>query len=583
MKKSLLFFLLFLTLTALNAATEPPQKVASTIKEVTVYLSGAKLNSEGSVTLKSGNNDVVFENLPIGFNAASLQVRLKGSAELLSAKFKMRYPEAAKENSKAQVIRDSIQSLTDYATEINNEISILNGEEQIISNGSNRVGTGQAQSNNTTMTVVELRSLTEFYQTRMLTIRKRVQALGILIRENNFKINLLRTRFNELTPSQGKQSGEIAMQIYSPTAQTIDINCLYFVQDAAWKPMYDLRSEGIDKPLTLTYKAGIKQNTGYDWTNVKMHLSTVNPNFDNSRPILSPQYVDYYIVAIQVSGQVVTSNADVKLSPPPPAEVSKNYSLTQTASGTFSNMATTFLPTVIANPSGKTSEVPITLPVENLDFSNNELKNNVALNLAFDVPMNQTIPTGGEEYIVKVEENTLKNVVYQYHSVPKLDPSVFLLAKITDYGQYNLMPAYASIFFEDTYIGQSYIDPKTVADTLMLSLGRDENITIKRAKPIDIKSESKIIGNSKKEIITYEITIKNNKWVAIPIEILDQVPISRQKDIEIEVDKETLGTAEYNKDFGKVFWRLKIEPNSSKRLRFGYSVKYPKDKVISVN
>jgi uncharacterized protein (TIGR02231 family) len=167
--------------------------------------------------------------------------------------------------------------------------------------------------------------------------------------------------------------------------------------------------------------------------------------------------------------------------------------------------------------------------------------------------------------------------------VPKLDPSVFLIAKVTDYGQYNLIPAYASIFFEDTYIGQSFIDPKTVADTLALSLGRDENISIKRAKPIDIKSEKKIIGNTKKEVITYEITIKNNKRVAVLIEIFDQIPISRQKDIEIDVDKNELSGADYNKDFGKLSWRVKLEPNSSKRLRFGYSIKYPKDKVITVN
>jgi uncharacterized protein (TIGR02231 family) len=366
----------------------------------------------------------------------------------------------------------------------------------------------------------------------------------------------LQNRLNELTPNQGKQSGEITMQIYAPAAQTIDINCLYFVHNALWKPMYDLRSDGIDKPLTLVYKAGIQQNTGYDWTNVMIHLSTANPNFDNSRPIISPQYVDFYVQRYAQEAQesdALRSNYFAV----------KSYNLAQ-------------VPATASLEKMKTEELDFK------DSMDDKIKGNTnTLSLAFDVPMAQTIPTGGEEYILKVEENALKNVVYEYHSVPKIDPSVFLIAKVTDYGQYNLMPAYASIFFEDTYIGQSFIDPKTVADTLILSLGRDENVSIKRCKPIDIKSEKKIIGNTKKELITYEITIKNNKRVAIPVEIFDQIPISRQKDIEIDVDKDNLTGAEYIKDFGKLSWRIKIEPNSSKRLRFGYSIKYPKDKMIS--
>jgi uncharacterized protein (TIGR02231 family) len=557
MTKTCLISLCFLAMNTLNAANEPVQKVASAIKEVTVYLSGAKLNSEASVSLKMGNNDIIFENLPTDFNPTSLQVRLKGTAELLSAKFQRRYPEAPKENPKALIIRDSMVILGDFLSEIANERAVLTGEESLIATSQNKVGT--AQSTQISMTVAELSNLAAYYQSRMLAIKKRGQELVILERNTRLKLTQLQVKLSELAPNQGKQSGEITMRIYAPTAQTIDINCLYFARNAAWRPMYDLRSEGIDKPLTLVYKAGIQQNTGIDWSNVKLHLSTVNPNFDNSRPIMSAQYVDFYVQKLYDE----MPNADNQDLDP---------------------MRSNFFQLKQLDSSGK----PIKsekLKTEELDFKdtqkNDIRENGNILNLAFDVPINQTIPTGGEEYIIKVEENALKNVVYEYHSVPKLDPSVFLMAKVTDYGQYNLMPAYASIFFEDTYIGQSFIDPKTVADTLALSLGRDENIAIKRAKPIDIKSEKKIIGNTKKEVITYEITIKNNKRVAISIEIFDQIPISRQKDIEIDVDKNELSGADYNKDFGKLSWRIKIEPNTSKRLRFGYSIKYPKDKVVT--
>jgi uncharacterized protein (TIGR02231 family) len=195
--------------------------------------------------------------------------------------------------------------------------------------------------------------------------------------------------------------------------------------------------------------------------------------------------------------------------------------------------------------------------------------------------LSQSIPSDGEEHIVRVQESDMK-AIYEYHSVPKVDPAAFLLAKITDYGQYHLLPGRASIFYQDTYVGQSMIDPRTVGDTLLLSLGRDEAITIKRTKPVDVKSEKKIIGDTKKEVIEYEITIKNNKRAPISIEILDQVPISRQKDIEIEVDEKKLSNAEYNSTYGKLLWKVNIEGNSSKKIRFGYILKYPKNQTIGV-
>jgi uncharacterized protein (TIGR02231 family) len=556
MKKNLLVLTFFFTTLSIWANTE--LRVKSTIKDATVYLTGAKLTSVATVSLASGNSEVIFDNLPVGINPSSMQIRFKNgsNANLLSAKFRTRYVETAStDNRVLKGMHDSIIDFNDKFSTFNSEREILRGEENLIAQNQSRIGTGKDNS----LSVNDLKELSLYYRTRLTEIKKRMQELVVEERKLRVPFDELQKRYNELAQKKGKTSGEIVLAINSPIAQSLDIACIYIVGGARWTPQYDLRSEGTDKPLKLVYKAAITQNCGLDWSDIKLQVSTANPNISNERPVLTPQYLDYQVVrayALRNQQELAKKSKEEERD----MSRSNTYVLSQTprASGE-----------VISS-----DDIP--------DFST-PASGDEAMEVAaiFDVALSQSIPSDGEEHIVRVQESDMK-AVYEYHSVPKVDPAAFLLAKVTDYGQYHLLPGRASIFYQDTYVGQSMIDPRTVGDTLLLSLGRDEAITIKRTKPVDVKSEKKIIGDTKKEVIEYEITIKNNKRAPISIEILDQVPISRQKEIEIEVDEKKLSGAEYNATYGKLLWKVNIEGNSSKKIRFGYTLKYPKNQTIGV-
>jgi uncharacterized protein (TIGR02231 family) len=556
MKKNLLVFTILLSTLSLWANTE--LRVKSTIKDATVYLTGAKLTSVAMVSLTSGNTEVIFDNLPVGINPSSMQIRFKNgsNANLLSAKFRTRYVEiASTDNRVLRGMHDSIIDFNDKFSTVNNEREILKGEENLIAQNQNRIGTGKDNS----LSVNDLKELSTYYRTRLTEIKKRMQELVVEERKLREPFDELQKRYNELAQKKGKTSGEIVLAINSPMLQSLEIACIYIVGGARWTPQYDLRSEGTDKPLKLVYKAAITQNCGLDWSDIKLQVSTANPNISNERPILTPQYLDYQVVRAY-------------------ANYSQNYDKKAKMEEKDMSRSNTYV--LSQAPSG--SVQPVTTDDDFPNF-NTPVSGDEAMEVAaiFDVALSQSIPSDGEEHIVRVQESDMK-AVYEYHSVPKVDPAAFLLAKITDYGQYHLLPGRASIFYQDTYVGQSMIDPRTVGDTLLLSLGRDEAITIKRTKPVDVKSEKKIIGDTKKEVIEYEITIKNNKRAPISIEILDQVPISRQKDIAVEVDEKKLNNAEYNATYGKLLWKVTLEGNSSKKIRFGYTLKYPKNQTVGV-
>jgi uncharacterized protein (TIGR02231 family) len=538
MKSSLSLLTLFIVgINLLFAQT----KIASKISEATVYRSGAKLSSTASVKLNPGQNQVIFEKLPVYLNPSSMQVRMDGKANLLSAAYRQNAIEIQSGSSASiQALQDSIEGIKDQVASLLAEKEVLTKEEASLAQNQSRVGTGE----NSALSINELKELTQYYRTRLSEIKNRQLELDILRRKAERIHQKMEQRLVKITQKETQVSGEIILQIESATAQTINIACIYFLPGASWVPSYDLRSEGVDKPLRLVHKAAIQQQSGLDWSNVKLKLSTAQPMRNNNRPILNPQYVNYYIYAVRQGPR----DQEKDLKP--------------------SNML-------------QLKEVPaaVTDGIAREEISTGEeIFSEAQSGEEFELPQAQTLLSGAEALTLRYKEDQME-AIYQYHAIPKLDPGVFLLAKIPNYGRYGLLSGTAQIFLNDTYVGQSEIDIRTVADTLSLSLGRDEDISIKRIKPTDISYAPKFLNNYKKELIAYDIIIKNNKRIPVNIEILDQIPVSRQEDITVElIDK---AGAQYTPDFGKLYWRIEVPAFSSKTLRFKYELKYPKDRQVT--
>ncbi len=196
--------------------------------------------------------------------------------------------------------------------------------------------------------------------------------------------------------------------------------------------------------------------------------------------------------------------------------------------------------------------------------------------LEYAIETLQDVESDNKEHIVGIQEIVMP-AVYSYHTVPKLDMTAYLLARVTDWAKYNLLAGEANIFFDDNYVGKSYLNPNVSSDTLLISLGRDEKISVKRIRLNDY-SARKIVSSNIRETKAFETTIKNNKNIPIEIEVLDQYPISRNSQIEVSVDDKE--GAQVTEEYGKLIWKIKLQPNESRKLKLVYTIKYPKDKKI---
>jgi uncharacterized protein (TIGR02231 family) len=198
--------------------------------------------------------------------------------------------------------------------------------------------------------------------------------------------------------------------------------------------------------------------------------------------------------------------------------------------------------------------------------------------MEFQIDLPYSIKSNNEQHMVLIKVADL-DANYKYYSVPKMDNSVYLVAELSKLDELGLVPAQANIFFDGSYIGETYIDPTTMQDTMYLSLGRDPNIVIKRLL-VKKECKEKVIGDKIEKTMAYSIEIKNLKAIGIDLIIQDQIPITTNSDITIEsVD---LGKGNLDPLSGIIEWKLNLKTKETKLFNFNYKVKYNKDMNIAL-
>ncbi len=531
--------------TSISVFAEKEIKVKAKINSATVYLQGAEINNRFSAVLPQGSSTVIVEGLPANLNQQTLQVGSVNGVTIQSTEYRINYMNQNQKSPRVKMIEDSLEIVTLINSKIDNQRQVDNEALSILQ--ANKIVGGA----NVGLSVLELQKLMDFNFKKSTELKADILDLDLKDKKNQEKINQLNSQLAQENAKQNQPTGEVVLQVFANTATNADFNMSYVNANAGWNPIYDLRCENVQSKIKLYYKAQVWNNTGLAWSDVKLTISTGNPNEGGTSPVLQPWYLSFY----QPSYYNTYSNA-------PAAAMTRNesmaapkmkaYSLDKKAADVYQNVEQT------------NSLAAYTTVTES------------QLNATFEIDLKYDIPSDGKTHLVSMIDYELP-ATYQYYAVPKLDKDAFLLARITDWEKLNLLPANANIFFEGTYVGQSFVDTRNTRDTLSFSMGRDKKIIIKRTKVKDY-SARKVIGSTRKESFTYDITVRNTKKDAVSLIMLDQYPITTDKDIEIELLEKS--NASDDKDKGQLQWRFDLKSQENKTLRLSYSVKYPKDKTI---
>ncbi|MEI8201538.1 MAG: DUF4139 domain-containing protein [Bacteroidota bacterium] len=538
MKKKFIAILLMFPFLQL-IAQEEPIPVKSTIKEVTVFLNGAQISRTATATVPKGASTMMFTDLSPYIDANSIQLTAKGDFTIMSVTFQQNYmvkPQKAKELTLLEDTLDKLNKDLEYQKSMRD---VCTAEESMLN--ANKVVGGA----NTGLKLIDFKDNIEFFKSRLIEIKTRFLSLNEKIKKITDNIQRINQQI-AVYSSVNKSSGVILIDVFANEAVQSDFALSYYVSNSGWVPIYDIRAKDVNSPISLVYKANVAQNSGEDWKNVKLTLSTGNPTLAGTKPQLNPWYLNFIYV--------------------------NNYKNTN-----YSNRPATM--NEASKPAMAGRVMKDEAKGEAYSIADYTEVSESQTSVQFDIKVPYTILSDGRNIAVEIQKHSV-NAEYEYYCAPKLDRDAFLLAKITGWDQYNLLPGEANLYFEGTYVGKSYLNTRNVNDTLDISLGRDKSIIVTRTKLKDFSS-TKTIGLNKKEIITWGISVRNQKKQAIKILVEDQFPISNDKDIEIE--KLEMSSGIYNEETGKLTWKLKMEPSETKKdLKISYSIKYPKARLINL-
>lgn len=564
MKKILLLPGIIFSCALSNAQTAADTaRTDATISNATVYFGyGAELTHQSKVKVEATTKIIVISQLSTSVDINSLQISVPEDVALMSQRYSVYYPTVppVPKSKEVERLEDSIVLVQREIGRINNLITI---EQEILIKTGLLIETTISTSGNKTVTSDEVLKLLEYYNGKIEKSKTNIYNHNQNIALQNKRIEELRKRITTITtvvPVKQKPYGQVILQVMCKRSGEIPVDLSYYTTNAGWTAIYDIRVNSKTNKVKMVYKASLTQTTGIDWKKTKLTLSTGTPNFGISAPILTPWYLQLYVPGIYTDLQrrAAQGNATRNIIQSYRDDRALSEVVVEDAAGYYKQK----------KAEDKTID-PSTLQ-QYTTLNEGQLNTNFEIDLPYD------IESDGQLHSVTIKDQEIACVLKNY-AVPRIDKDAYLLAEVADWQNLDLLPGDANIIMDDTYVGKSVIDPNTTSDTLNLSLGRDKRIAIKRSLIKELSS-LKTSGKESKQVFTYEILVKNNKLTDVNLLLKDQFPLSNIK--EVIVTLEDGSEAMVNTETGVLTWKIDLKPGESKKVRFSYSVKYPKDKKI---
>jgi uncharacterized protein (TIGR02231 family) len=534
----LLFTCAIAVLPAAFAQNTTSPSLTPTLTHATVFLNRAELSATAKTTIQAGEQRVLIENIPLTIDPNSIQVKGTGNAIITGVRFVRDYLRNAPRPANILRLDDTLRTVQDDIAAAELSRSVLEEEKVLI------LANKQVSGSTTGVKVTELKELANFYRERLTDIGAKLikikeQLTALKLQEQNLK--------NQLSVWQNQRNqptGGIEVSVTASARAPLNLELSYVVNGAGWRPVYDLRVKDTQSAVNLSYKAKVFQNTGQNWDNIKLTLSTSNPTLGGNKPELTTQYADFPqpIVRRETNNQDLILSRSAKLS--------------------------------VKGGTVEAATAPMMYEVQSTaDFTQIEVND---LSVSFDIALPYDIPTGGQPQLVDIARHEVP-ATYRHFAIPKLDPDAFLVAQLNGWEKYNLLNGTANVYFQGTYVGETQLTTQNTDDTLTLSLGRDKKVVVKRER-LNEYSSKRFIGSNIRETVTYRITVRNTKPEAVRLTLEDQVPVSQNSDIEINVEE--VSGAKRDQETGKLTWEVNLKTNENRTFDVRFEIKYPKGKTV---
>ncbi|MBS9543922.1 DUF4139 domain-containing protein [Morganella morganii subsp. sibonii] len=518
-------------------AAGKPNVIVQDVKlnKATIFLRGAELSNSATLNLPAGDSDIILTNVAGNINPGSLSVMLDNDDVIIQSINLRSEIEKPVYSDDINAIKAQIEE-QDLAIQKLNMQTEINNEQLGLLRDQNFFGTGGAP-----LTQEQSVQKLDFIRSQMAKIYAEQLEYTRQINEKTEALTLLKAQYEEKTAQFKERRTQLVLNVSAKKAVTAELDIDYITPDAAWAPSYDIRSTGMDKPVTLTYKADVIQNTGIDWDQVDLVLSSADPVQSIAPPQLYPWYLsmmkDYGVLAEMTAAPAPAMMAD--------AEYSRNRMAKKAPAGGISSFVTAE-------------------------------SNGISLTYTIDKPY--SLPSVAESRSLTIKQTDLDGK-YRYITRPKIDEHVYLQAVVENAPALNLLSGKANIYFDNRYIGQTYIDSGLITDELEVPFGMNKDIQVSRKVDNKMTKQPGILGSAVEQTEGYVITLSSFAKAPLVVTVFDQIPVSQ--DTNILVKDVSTGEGKVNKQTGEVEWKAELKPQQTTELPLNYTLKYPKDKPVN--
>ncbi|HVZ56374.1 MAG TPA: mucoidy inhibitor MuiA family protein [Chitinophagaceae bacterium] len=609
-------------LTRFGSAQEKLE-LTSKVEKVTVFLDGAQVERSYRGPLPAGTRQLIFDDISPDIDKESLQVNVSGDLSVISVLCQQNFLKQQTQQEEMSRLSQEQESLEEKRTGLQNMLAVYDQEQaSLVKN--------QSIGGSNGLKTADLKEALDFQRARWMDIYQHRRETNRSLRTLDSSLSRIRRQILSLQQQSGLSTSEVLVTVQNQQNGIATVTLRYLIRKAGWVPSYDIRVRDIQQPILIQFRATIFQQSGEDWKDVKLLLSTGNPWLKGDKPVITPWYMGFgtyvrplpgLLAGKMYPGEVVGRLVDDAGNPLAGATVGIKGTRLATATdnqGIFHLPANT--PWVVVSVqavgyetrefsafSGSQWMVTLVPLVQHLDEvvvngytsqmatrdrdaepGANEsgkqpgnlevIKTYQPTTVVYEIKGPYSVPADGKSYTADIDAYEV-HASYAYYAVPKLEPTAYLTASLTDWQDLSLQPGNANLFFEGTYLGKSFLDITNAGDTLKLSLGRDNGVVVKR-EMLKQFSSRKLLGRNRTESRVYQITVRNNKQQPVHLTIEDQFPISTDKEIEIQ-DKKYEG-AQLSENTQLLAWQLDIDPRKETRVQFGYVIKYPKDRPLNL-
>ncbi|MCB1188859.1 MAG: mucoidy inhibitor MuiA family protein [Leptospiraceae bacterium] len=514
------------------------------VKEVLVYNDRAQVTRKIKINFQTGESIFKIIGLPVGLLDENLRAYTEGSNNKVSVSSISSYiePHLYYSEEEVRVLSDDIdkketekKKLQVKIQNYNQEKTILTGFENLtIESISKKVAyiKSEEEMKNWKETILSFRS-------KRLIIERELHQIDVQLKDLEQVLDIQKKKLDEIISKVNKSKRITEIKIVNVDKEPIqtELNVSYIILGSSWKPVYNVTIHST-KNAEIEYMADILQETGEDWNNVKISLSTAEPRKIQARPKVRA------------------------------VEILKEGGATQKEFFEYSKQS--------KEEEDRTEDKP-TDGTTSTEIEGGVVK--AAGSLIFHSPETSSIPSEKKYHRILIAKYQ-SGVKFEYVTIPKIKKAVYLMAKLKNNIRFPMLAGALNIFRESGYIGESGIPYVPAYGEYDVSLGSQIDFRVFYRMENNVY-KSGIVSKQNVFEKTEHISIENFSKNDNSITLISNVPATDISDIEVEIDqKTTVGYTEKVKNSGIYKWKIPIKSYTKKRIFLKYRIKVPKDSPL---